>query len=236
MIDIIACIGLLLIIVACGVLNRLRGTGVIKHFGTLNIVNKKIEIKFVGNHLYGLFIALILGFATMNYWLGLAVFVAYLVGESKGWGEWVGSLTRVEPWDEVMLQGNYKDEEGKTFPFIYQIANSVCKEQIEGTFEERCKQYRKHATLALTLRGMYWWGLVYGVIGWFELINLYEYIAIVAILGLGFPIACEIGRLVTSKGKLWKLEWSQGWENQELVYGLIQGACLWYVILKVVYE
>ena len=40
------------------VLNRLRGTVVIKHFGTLNIVNNKIEVKFVGNHLYGLYLAL----------------------------------------------------------------------------------------------------------------------------------------------------------------------------------
>ena len=77
------------------ILNRLRGTGVIKHFGTLKMFNKEIEIKFVGNHLYGLWIALILGIATMNVWLGLAVLIAYLVGESKGWGEWVGSLSRV---------------------------------------------------------------------------------------------------------------------------------------------
>ena len=37
MIDIIVCVGLLLIIVLCGVLNRLRGTGVIKHFGTIRV-------------------------------------------------------------------------------------------------------------------------------------------------------------------------------------------------------
>ena len=50
----------------CSILNRFRGTGVIKHFGTLKIFNKEIEIKFVGNHLYGLWIALVLGVATMN--------------------------------------------------------------------------------------------------------------------------------------------------------------------------
>ena len=66
------------------ILNRLRGTGVIKHFGTLKIMNKEIRISFVGNHLYGLWVALVLGIATMNALLGLSVFVAYLVGESKG--------------------------------------------------------------------------------------------------------------------------------------------------------
>lgn len=56
----------------------------IKHFGTLKIMNKEIRISFVGNHLYGLWVALVLGIATMNALLGLSVFVAYLVGESKG--------------------------------------------------------------------------------------------------------------------------------------------------------
>lgn len=220
----------------CSILNRFRGTGVIKHFGTLKMFNKEIEIKFVGNHLYGLWIALVLGVATMNAWLGLAVLAAYLVGEAKGWGEWVGSLTRHEPWDEQMLQHCYKDNEGKTFPFIYYISNFFIKEKIDGTFKEQCEQYRKHATLALMLRGMYWWLPVYlvlavfGVIGWD--------IAVMAGIGLGiaFPIAAEIGRRITFTKtydlKFIKLSFSQGWENQEIIYGLFQGIALWYVVFK----
>ena len=222
--------------IECGILNRLRGTGLIKHFGTLHIGKYSIEIKLVWNHIYGLYFALIFGFLTGSFWIGVLTFVAYLVGEAKGWGEWVGALTRWETKDEKWLQRQYKDNEGVGFPYVHQIANFVVKEQVEGTLEEKLKQYNKYATLALTLRGMYWWSLVYGVIAWFGLINLYEYAAIVAILGMGFPIACEIGKRITSNGKIWKIEWSQGWENQELVYGLIQGMCLWYVILKVVYE
>ena len=217
------------------ILNRLRGTGVIKHFGTLKIMNKEIEVKFVGNHLYGLWLALVLGIATMNAWLGLSILVAYLIGEAKGWGEWVGSLTRHEPWDEQMLQHNYKDDEGKTFPFIYQISNFFIKEKIDGTFEEQCKQYRRHATLALMLRGIYWWLPVYlvlaafGVIGW-------DIAVMVGIgLGIAFPIAAEIGRRITFTKtydlKFIKLSFSQGWENQEVVYGLFQGIALWYTII-----
>ena len=221
--------------IECGVLNRLRGTGVIKHFGTLSIVNKKIEVKFVGNHLYGLWIALVLGIATMNAWLGLAILVAYLIGEAKGWGEWVGSLTRHEPWTEELLEHNYKDDEGKTFPFIYQITNFFIKEKIDGTFEEQCKQYRRHATLALILRGIYWWLPVYlvlaafGVIGWD--------IAVMAGIGLGvaFPIAAEVGRRIeftrTYDLKFIELSFSQGWENQEIVYGAFQGIALWYTVI-----
>ena len=217
------------------ILNRLRGTGVIKHFGTLKVMNKEIEIKFVGNHLYGLWIALMLGIATMNAWLGISVFVAYLVGEAKGWGEWVGSLTRHEPWDEQMLQHCYKDNEGKTFPFIYQISNFFIKEKIDGTFEEQCEQYRRHATLALILRGMYWWLPVYLVLAIFQIITYQEALIIATLLGIAFPIACEIGRRITFTKtydlKFIKLSFSQGWENQEVVYGLFQGIALWYTII-----
>lgn len=224
-----------MLIFDCSILNRLRGTGVIKYFGTLKVMNKEIEIKFVGNHLYGLWIALMLGIATMNAWLGISIFVAYLIGEAKGWGEWVGSLTRHEPWDEQMLQGNYKDDEGKTFPFIYQITNFFIKEKIDGTFEEQCKQYRKHATLALMLRGMYWWLPVYLVLVVFGVINFTEAFAISTLLGVTFPIAAEIGRhwkfTRTYDLKFIKLSFSQGWENQEVVYGLFQGIALWYTII-----
>ena len=228
--------------IECSALNRLRGTGVIKHFGTLRIEEIKIckitvpkievEVKLVWNHIYGLYLALVFGLLAMNVWVGLAVLVAYLVGESKGWGEWIGALTRWESKDEKWLEKQYKDNEGVGFPYVHQIANCVIKEQVEGTLEEKLKQYNKYATLALTLRGMYWWSLVYGVIAWFGLINLYEYAAIIAILGIGFPIACEIGKMITSNGKIWIINYSRGWENQELVYGFIQGIALWYVIFK----
>ena len=228
--------------IECGILNRLRGTGVIKYFGTIRVDEIKmwkltipkieVEVKLVWNHVYGLYLALVFGLLAMNVWAGLAVLVTYLVGESKGWGEWVGALTRYETKDEKWLEKQYKDNEGVGFPYVHQIANFVIKEQVEGTLEAKLKQYHKYATLALTLRGVYWWSLVYGVIAWFGLINLYEYAAIVAILGIGFPIACEIGKMITSTGTKWIINYSRGWENQELVYGLIQGIALWYVVFK----
>ena len=223
----------------CSILNRLRGTGVIKHFGTIKIFSKEIRINFVGNHLYGLYIALVLGIATMNAWLGLSILVAYLIGEAKGWGEWVGSLTRHEPWDEQMLQGNYKDDEGKTFPFIYQISNFFIKEKIDGTFEEQCKQYRRHATLALILRGMYWWLPVYLVLATFGVISWYMAVIAGVVLGLVFPIAAELGRRwefdKSYDLKFIKLSFSQGWENQEVVYGAFQGIVMWSIVIGVVY-
>ena len=217
------------------ILNRLRGTGVLKQFGTLKVFNREIRINFNGNHLYGLYLAVVVGILTMNALAGIAALIAYLVGEAKGWGEWIGSLTRHEPWDEEMLQRNYRDEEGKTFPFIHQIANSVCKEQIDGSFEDRAKQYRKYATLALMLRGMYWWLPVYGVIAAFGVISWYVAVSAAVALGVMFPIAAELGKRWKFERvydlKFAKLSFSRGWENQEIVYGAMQGLVFWIVVL-----
>ena len=153
-------------------------------------------------------------------------------------GEWVGSLSRVEPWTEELLQGDYTDNEGKTFPFIHQISNFFIKEKIDGTFEQRANKYRMYATLALILRGIYWWLPVYLVLALFGYIS-YE-IAIVVSIGLeiAFPLAAEIGRRITFTRlydlKFIKLSFSPGWENQEIVYGALQGAVLWSIILGVI--
>ncbi|MFW9602466.1 MAG: hypothetical protein ACMV1B_09115 [Prevotella sp.] len=235
--------------IECGILNRLRGTGVVKHFGTIRVDEIKIwkitvpkievEVKLVWNHVYGLYLALVFGLLAMNVWAGLAVLVAYLVGESKGWGEWVGSLTRHEPWTEELLAHCYRDNEGKTFPYIHQVANSIVKEQCEGSFEKRANQYKRYATLALMLRGIYWWLPVYLVIAAFGVISWQ--VAVVAGIGLGiaFPLACAIGREIEFTRvydlKFIKLSFSRGWENQEVVYGMIQGVVLWSVVLGVIY-
>lgn len=219
------------------ILNRLRGTGVIKHFGTLHIGNKSINVNLVWNHVYALYLALIVGYLTMNVYAGIATMVAYFIGESKGWGEWVGTLTSSKELTQADLLRNYKDNEGRGFPYIHKIANLIAPEiSACDELEVKVRQYLKYARVALTLRGMFWWGLVYGVMFAFGLVSVYEYISITLALGFGFPIACELGKRIGFKGKIGVINFNRGWENQELVYGLIQGACLWYVIIKVVYE
>lgn len=227
--------------IECGILNRLRGTGVVKHFGTLRIEEIKIwqltipkievEVKLVWNHVYGLYLALVTGLLATSVWAGLAVLVAYLVGESKGWGEWVGALTRWETKDEEWLQQQYKDNEGVGFPYIHQIANTIAKERIEGTLEEKLKQYHKYATLALTLRGVFWWGLVYGVMAVFGIISGITAVVATVLLGVGFPIACELGKRWNFNKKFGILSFSRGWENQEVIYGLMQGIIFWLAVM-----
>jgi len=228
--------------IECALLNRLRGTGALKHFSTLRVDEMKIwkltipkieiEVTLVWNHIYGMYLALVFGLLAMNVWAGLAVLVAYLVGESKGWGEWVGALTSSKELTQDDLLRNYKDNEGRGFPYIHKIANLIAPEKGQcEDLKDNIEQYIRYARVALTLRGIFWWGLVYGVIFAFGLISVYEYILITLALGFGFPIACFIGKKLNYNGKFSIIHFSQGWENQELVYGFMQGITLWYVIL-----
>ena len=140
-------------------------------------------------------------------------------------------MTRLKTKDEEWLQRQHKDKEGVVFQYIHQIANIIVKEQIEGTLEEKLKQYHKYATLALTLRGMFWWGLVYGTASMFGIVSVLEAVAITVALGIGFPVACWLGKKMDFDRKYGILHLSRGWENQELVYGVMQGIALWYVVL-----
>lgn len=214
-------------------LNRLRGTGVIKHFGTLHIGNKSVNVNLVWNHVYALYLALIVGYLAMNVYAGIATMIAYFIGESKGWGEWVGTLTSSKELTQADLLRNYKDDEGRGFPYIHKIADLIAPEiSACDDLESKTIQYLKYARVALTLRGMFWWGLVYGVMFAFGLVSMYEYISITLALGFGFPIACFIGKKLNYNGKFSIIHFSRGWENQELAYGFMQGIALWYVIIS----
>ena len=118
-------------------------------------------------------------------------------------------------------------------PFITS-ANITCSTLISNAN----KQYKHYATLALALRGFYWWSLVYFTLAVFQVINYQEALIISILLGIAFPVASEIGKRITFTKeydlKFIKLSFSQGWENQEVVYGLFQGIALWYTIIVLI--
>ena len=82
---------------------------------------------------------------------------------------------------------------------------------------------------------MYWWLPVYLVMTVFGLISWYVSIVAVVVLGLAFPIAAELGKRwkfeKTYDLKFIKLSFSRGWENQEVIYGAMQGLVFWLVVL-----
>ena len=158
-----------------------------------------------GTYFYMVYIMLVVMVVSTWYYGALAGLL-YTIGERFGWGKWVGYLADGTP-------PNYQSNNGKGFPYIHYIANY---------FVDEYKDFRKYSQIALTLRGMLWWMplmVLLGCIGvfpwWLVLVN-----SIVA--GIGFPIACELGKRwqYTLQSK-W-LCMSPGWENQEVVYGIVQ--------------
>ena len=173
-------------------LNRWRGTGLI--IGPV-----------AGVHVYALYVAIVVGLVSTWYW-GLLAAGMFLMGESFSWGKWVGYLTSEN--GEV----EYDNKTGRSFPYIHYIANGIVDQEMN---------YRLYCQVALAIRGLVWWLPVLAVLGvagvfpwWLVLVN-----GVVA--GIGFPVACEIGKRWQYTLQSRWLNMSPGWENQEVVYGVM---------------
>lgn len=185
-------------------LNRWRGTG------------KVFPIPFLkGVHLYAAYIALVISlFSTWYY--GIIAGLLFMLGESMGWGKWIGYLVSSTPTVD------YNDREGTKFPWIHKSAELVCKQT---------QNYKRYCQVALSIRGFWYWMPLYSFLVLIGLVQWYYAIVGVLVLSLGFPIACYVG-------KVWGFSYESkyftsrpGWENQELVYGLLQGLVFWGCIL-----
>lgn len=198
------------------VLNRLRGTGKI-----ISFIN--------GNIIYALYIGIVFALLSYNHptslnsiFIGFVAMTLYILGEASGWGKWVGSLCHPENVTESVKQ----ETKNGVFFAIHTIANFFIPQKLN---------YFWYCRVALTLRGIYWWLPLYLFLGFVGLINYYEALVIGLLLGVGFPVASELGRLwgFTFKFKIFHL--SRGWENQEFIYGALQGIALWYVVWQNVF-
>lgn len=66
--------------------------------------------------------------------------------------------------------------------------------RLTARLKKKLIQYNKYAITALVVRGMLWWGLVYGTASMFGVVSVLEAIAITVVLGIGFPVACWLGK------------------------------------------
>lgn len=149
---------------------------------------------------------------------GLFAGLLFLLGESMGWGKWVGYLT-ASGKDKVI---NYNDKEGVKFPFIHQTANFFSNEKDD--YEEYCET-------ALAIRGLYFWLPLFSFITYLGLLDITSMCLSLLLLSTGFPIACNIGRHMSITYKSRFINLSRGWENQEIVYGVIQFCCITLTLL-----
>lgn len=192
------------------ILNRFRGTGEIFKISSVSVS---------GNVIYAVYIALVIGLLSTWYY-GIVAGGLYMLGESMGWGKWVGSLCY--PESTITLEARYADDEGTRFPFIHQTANVIVKER---------ENYLRYCQIALAIRGLYWW---LPLLMFMAMIGITSYwLAILGsiLLGVGFPVACYIAKITKFEFTWWKVSCVGAWERQELIYGLMQGIVLWAVVL-----
>ena len=184
------------------ILNRLRGT----------------------DGLWSKIIGLLLIVATLiafhNTYVALAVGLGYIIGESFGWGLWVGSVSEKADGYSLYEKG---EREGRNNGIEW-IASHIVK--------PTQKSWLNYCRVALSIRGFYWWlptlAPLYFVGFSIELLTL-----MILALSFSFPLACEFGYYFRDKVSFEKfgLSYSGGWELQEGFYGLMQDLVLISLVL-----
>lgn len=188
------------------ILNRLRGT--YSWFAKIN----------------GVVLGLLVYFFTKELDIAIACSFGYIIGESFGWGEWVGNLC-----DEDKRKNNITqlEGEGKNNGIQYIATRLVPNWSVA---------YLKYCRVALVLRGIYWWLPTLAPL-YFVGFNPLVILVCVAVLSVGFPLACELGYYFSDKISFEKygVSFRGGWELQEGFYGILQdlvfgGMTIWMLM------
>ena len=195
-------------------LNRWRGTGKIFSISIFNIT---------GTIIYALYLGLLFGSIT-EWYIGILVVIGFLIGESFGWGKWVGALCY--PETKTDLQKEFEDKEGYNFPFIHYVAIFFIKEK---------DNFFAYCNLSLLIRGFIWGLFIYLSLVVFNYISILELFILCLIYGVGFPLACYLSRKKSFNYKNKFISIVGKWETQEIYYGFIHFVCNAYIILKVFY-
>lgn len=199
--EILIVLGIILGLVLTGVLNRWRGTGDLFKIGKLRVT---------GVMVYALYLAMVIGVLSTWYY-GIVVAMLFVAGESFAWGKWIGYLVSDNGEKE------YWNDNGKSFPYIHQMADFIVKEK---------DNYLWYCRTALAIRGFIWWTPLYLLLAGIGVISVAEALISGIILGISFPLACWLGKRLTFAYKSKWLVVETPWERQEVVYGVLQGLVL----------
>lgn len=180
-------------------LNRLRGTD------------------GLWSKIIGLLLALIVQIAFDNPYVSVAVGLGYIVGESFGWGLWVGNLS-------VHQSTNYTDDGEGANNGIQWMARKIVPDYLNN-FVNYCR-------VALSIRGFYWWLPTLAPL-YFVGFSVESLVIAIILLSVGFPLACELGYRTSRMFEFNKYGFSVsgGWEHQEVWYGLMQDIVFVGVVL-----
>ncbi len=141
------------------------------------------------------------GWKTISF-LFLCCAAFYKLGETFGWGKWIGQIDGGIP--------NPSSDEGKSTGIHY-VANFI--------FDET-KYTRAYATVALFLRGILWFALAYCPLAAIGFIPFADYCMLVLVSGACFPLSFWVSRI-------WKSDYY--WERGETIYGLLLGLIFVFV-------
>ena len=134
--------------------------------------------------------------------IGLLAAIFYLLGQSCGWGWWIGSIISITP---------------STIPV------SGIRERIASWAGKRItSDYLWGARISLAVIGLFWWAPVIACfpLSWMSL-------AAIAICVFGFPLSFEIAiRLPKIKINLI----SHPWEVGEVIYGALNGLAIYLIL------
>ena len=189
------------------ILNRLRGT------------------QGLWSKIIGLFLALIVQIAFNNPYASVAVGLGYIIGESFGWGLWVGSIAERADGYSLYLKG---EREGANNG-IHWIASNI----IEPTKET----WLNYCRVAMVIRGFYWYILTLTPL-YFLGFSPYLLLGLIVFLSFGFMLSYELAYYLAPKLNIKWLDFNSGWTLGEGIVGLTQdiailvliGASLWHYL------
>lgn len=206
------------------ILNRLRGT-------------EGLWSKFIG-----LLLALVVQIAFNNPYVSVAVGLGYIIGESFGWGLWLGSIAERADGYSLYLKG---EREGANNG-IHWLASHI----IEPTKET----WLNYCRVAMVIRGFYWYVPTLIPL-YFVGFSPYLLLALIVFLSFGFMLSSELGyfvskyfsasfnketkkyeivfsgKVIKSFDKDLKISFSGGWELGEGIVGLTQDIAIIVLIL-----
>lgn len=149
----------------------------------------------------------------------MAAFISfYFLFECFGWEKWTSWIFwRGESWVQPRI-GFYNAKE----IWVDQLANLIVHEG---------KNYLWHCRVALFLRGVWWFGPLWVLFGVLGVASIWLCLAAILVIGLGFPVSCELARLVGTPPAWLGPYLHNEWEFAEAVHGLVQGAMLGLMVV-----
>lgn len=115
-------------------------------------------------------------------------------------GTWVSYLCYPDNHEK-----EYNSKVGRGFPYIHYLANAIVPQE---------KDYKRYCQVALAIRGLYWWLPIYLLLAFAGLLSYGSAVVAGIILGIGFPIACELGRKLQINIDKKYLQVTNSWERQ----------------------